>query len=343
MYDADKDERLDPRARAFLTLLPSSELRPDVTSRDEILAEANSEEGRAFAASFFEMSRLLDDEALAPKDGLRFSDHTLTSTPDANTVNLQLVRPDNDDVVACVYYIHGGGMAAMSFRYGNYQTWARLLAHEGVAVAMIDFRNSVSPSSVPEVAPYPAGLNDCVSGLAWVHEHAGELGIDPTRVVVAGESGGGNLTLAVGLRLNREGRLGLVKGLYALAPYIAGHWPQERYPSSIENNGIFINVHGNRGRMGYGIDAYDAQDPIAWPGLAGDDDVRGLVPTVINVNECDPLRDEGIDFYRLLLRNGVAARCRQVMGTIHANELVPPICPDVTLDAVRDLAAFCRD
>jgi acetyl esterase len=343
MYDADKDERLDPRARAFLALMPSSELRPDVATRDELLAEANSEEGRALAASFLEGSQILDDETIAPRVGLRFADHTLESSPDGNTVNLQFIRPDSDALVGCVYYIHGGGMAAMSYRYGNYQTWARLIAHQGVAVAMIDFRNSVSPSSVPEVAPYPAGLNDCASGLAWLHGHASELGVDTSRIVVAGESGGGNLTLALGLRLNREGNLHLVKGLYALAPYIAGYWPQERYPSSVENNGIFINVHGNRGRVGYGIDAFDAQDPLAWPGLAGDDDVRGLVPTVINVNECDPLCDEGIGFYRLLLRNGVNARCRQVMGTIHANELVPSVCPEVTFEAVRDLAAFCRD
>lgn len=341
MYDPDKDERLDPRARAFLNLLPTAPLSPDVTSRDEVLAEADSEEGRALAASFLELSQVLDDETLAPRTGLRFADHTVTSAPEGNTVNLQFVRPDTDERLACVYYIHGGGMAALSCRYGNYQTWARLLAHHGVAVAMIDFRNCVSPSSVPEVAPYPAGLNDCESGLHWVHDHADELGIDTTRVVVAGESGGGNLTLALGLRLNRQGRHDLAKGLYALAPYIAGYWPQERFPSSVENNGIFINVHGNRGRMSYGIEAFDAQDPLAWPGFAGDDDVRGLMPTVINVNECDPLRDEGIDFYRLLLRNGVAARCRQVMGTIHANELLPTSCPDVTLDAVRDLTSFC--
>jgi acetyl esterase len=343
MYEADKDERLDPRAREFLMLLPSGELRPDVASRDELVAEASSEEGVALAATFLELSQAMDDVHFAPREGLRFANHSVVSVPDGNTVNLQFVRPDSKDQVGCVYYIHGGGMAAMSCNYGNYQTWSRLLAHAGVAVAMIDFRNCVSPSSVPEVAPYPAGLNDCASGLAWVHEHASELGIDTNRVVVAGESGGGNLTLALGLRLNREGRLALVKGLYALAPYIAGHWPQERYPSSVDNNGIFINVHGNRGRMGYGIDAYDAQDPLAWPGFAGDEDVRGLVPTVINVNECDPLRDEGIDFYRLLLRNGVSARCRQVMGTVHANELITSVCPDVTLDVVRDLAAFCRD
>ena len=85
------------------------------------------------------------------------------------------------------------------------------------------------PSAVLDVAPYPAGLNDCVSGLHWVVDHAAQLHLDPNRIVVAGESGGGNLTLATGLKLKQDGDLGLVKGLYALCPYIAGQWP---YPES---------------------------------------------------------------------------------------------------------------
>ena len=60
--------------------------------------------------------------------------------------------------------------------------------------------------------PSPPGLNDCVSGLRWVAAHAADFGIDPTRIVVAGESGGGNLTLATGLKLKREGDLGLDQG-----------------------------------------------------------------------------------------------------------------------------------
>ena len=71
---------------------------------------------------------------------------------------------------------------------------------------MVDFRNAVRASSAPEVAPYPAGLNDCVSGLTWVHANAAKLGIDPARVIVAGESGGGNLTLATGMKLHQGRR-----------------------------------------------------------------------------------------------------------------------------------------
>ena len=94
--------------------------------------------------------------------------------------------------------------------------------------------------------------------------------------------------------------------------------------------------------MGYGIEAFNAKNPLAWPGFATEDDVRGLPPTMISVNELDPLRDEGINFYRLLLRAGVAARCRQVMGTIHGTEIFPMTCPDISRDTARDLAAFCR-
>jgi acetyl esterase len=207
---------------------------------------------------------------------------------------------------------------------------------------MVDFRNALTPSSVEEVAPYPAGLNDCVSGLKWVAANHADLGIDPTRIVVAGESGGGNLTLATGLRLLRDGDIGLVSGLFALCPYIAGRWPLPENPSSTENNGILLELHNNRGAMAYGIDELEKKNPLAWPGFATEDDVSGLPPTMISVNECDPLRDEGIGFYRLLLRAGVPARCRQVMGTIHGTEIFPMFCPDISSDTAAAIADFAR-
>jgi acetyl esterase/lipase len=149
--------------------------------------------------------------------------------------------------------------------------------------------------------------------------------------------------LATGLRLRRDGELGLIRGLYALCPYIAGSWPQDRFPSSIENNGILLDLHNNRGAMGYGVEALEAQNPLAWPSFATEDDVAGLVPTVISVNECDPLRDEGIEFYRLLLRAGVPARCRQLMGTVHGTDIFVAICPEISRETARSIAEFCRE
>ena len=340
-YDIAADIRLDPRLKALLAGMPG-EGSGDVDSRETLVAEANTEEARAQAELFRGFMDMCDTEQAAPSAGLRVHTEKIISEPDGNSINLQVIRPDNDETVACVYYIHGGGMASLSCYDGMYRGWGKIIAANGVAVVMVDFRNSVTPSSAPEVAPFPAGLNDCISGLKWVVANAEHLGINPDRIIVAGESGGGNLTLATGLKLKQDGELGLIKGLYALCPYIRGEWPTPECPSSTENNGILLDLHNNRGAIGYGIEAFKERNPLAWPSFATAADVEGFPPTVISVNECDPLRDEGINFYRLLPSAGVQARGRQVLGTMHGTEIFTIACPDVSRDTARDLAAFCK-
>lgn len=339
MSKLSEDRRIDPRIKALFGGfdLPAA---VDVASREELIERANSEEARAQFEGLQAFLGMSDTEEIAPSTGLTVTTETFTSSPDGNTINIQYIRPESDEPLPCVYYIHGGGMAQMSCYDPNYRAWGRIIAQNGVAVAMVDFRNSVVASSAPEVEPYPAGLNDCVSGLKWVSEHADALGIDASRIVIAGESGGGNLTLATGMKLLRDGDIGLIQGLYALCPFIAGSWPRDDLPSTIENNGILLNLHHNNGKMGYGIEAFEAEDPLAWPLFASSEDVIGLPPTTISVNECDPLRDEGIAFYRLLLDAGVPARCRQVMGTVHGTEVFPIACPDISRDTARDLAGL---
>jgi len=340
-YDIAGDVRLDPRLKALLGAMAMEPIG-DVESREVLLAESNTEEARQQAEMFRSFGDMCDTEEAAPSAGLRIHTEEVVSQPDGNTIRLQVIRPDNDETLACVYYIHGGGMASLSCYDGMYRSWGKVIAANGVAVVMVDFRNAVVASSVPEVAPFPAGLNDCVSGLKWVIANAEHLGIDRGRVIVAGESGGGNLTLATGLKLKRDGDLGLVQGLYAMCPYIRGEWPTPENPSSSENNGILLELHNNRGAVGYGIEAFKERNPLAWPSFATVADVEGFPPTVISVNECDPLRDEGINFYRLLLEAGVPARARQVMGTSHGTEVFVIACPEISRDTARDLAAFCR-
>ncbi|NDA76728.1 MAG: esterase, partial [Actinobacteria bacterium] len=320
-----EDPRIDPRIKMLLAMMPSFQA-PDVPDRATLLERSNTPEGLASAEMYRSVMAVCDSEENAPTKGLRIHVETVTSQPDGNSITLRVLRPDTDAVLPCIYYIHGGGMASLSCFDGNYSGWGKLLAAKGVVVVMVDFRNAVSPSSLPDVAPFPAGLNDCVSGLRWVVANASSLGVDSRRIVVAGESGGGNLTLATGMKLLKDGDIGIISGLYAFCPYIAGQWPTPECPSSTENNGIFLNLHNNNGRMGYGIDAFDRRDPLAWPSFATEDDVRGLPRTVISVNECDPLRDEGINFYRLLLRAGVPARARTALGTTHGIELMPIAC-----------------
>jgi acetyl esterase/lipase len=338
-----EDPRIDPRIKnIFGVMSPVTTGATDVASREELIQRYNSSEELATREAVTMFLGMCDTEEVASSAGLTSHTIEIASQPDGNVIKIHYIRPDTDETLPCVYYIHGGGMQFMSCFDGNYRAWGRILAGQGVAVAMVDFRNALLPSSVPEVAPFPAGLNDCVSGLKWVHRHAGELNIDNSRLIVAGESGGGNLTLATAMSLLKQDEIGLISGVYALCPYIAGTWPLPENPSSTENNGLLLDLHNNNGAMAYGIEQLEAKNPLAWPGFATEEDVKGLPPTVISVNECDPLRDEGINFYRMLMRAGVPARCRQVMGTVHGVEIFPMACPDISRDTARDLVALCK-
>jgi acetyl esterase/lipase len=336
------ETRIDPRIRKLFGASQALSNPKSVKDRDELLAEENNPEALAAADALKAFLDSMDSETTAPSTGLIIWTESLHSQPDGNTINIQFIRPDTPERLPCVYYIHGGGMASLSCYDGNYRAFGRLIAANGVAVAMVDFRNAVRPSSVLEVVPFPAGLNDCVSGLKWLHAREQTLNIDPARVIVAGDSGGGNLALATGLKLKRQRELGLVKGLYILSPLIAGEWPLAQNPSSIEYNGVIIETHNNRRQMYYGIDAWKVRDPLAWPGFATVEDVMGLPPTVIRVNEFDPLRDEGVNFYRLLLQAGVNARCHTLMGATHAIEVFVTCCPDISRDAALNIAQFCK-
>ena len=136
-----------------------------------------------------------------------------------------------------------------------------------MAVCLVEFRNCVqATATVPEVAPYPAGLNDCFSGLEWLNENKALLRITDG-IAVAGESGGGNLCIATALKAMRAGRLGLIpSGMFAMCPYIAGDWPL-----GVVNEGILGESHIENYQhmptsfagMFYSIEAWEAKDPLS--------------------------------------------------------------------------------
>lgn len=191
--------------------------------------------------------------------------------------------------------------------------------------------------------PFPAGLEDCASALAWVHENRQSLGI--SSLVVSGESGGGNLTLATALKAKRDGTLGAIDGVYAMCPYISGVYaaPPSELTSLVENDGYFLNCR----MMGALARAYDPtgqhdDDPLAWPLNATSADLQGLPPHVISVNQLDPLRDEGLAYYRKLVDAGVPTVSRTVNGTCHAGDLIFRVAmPDVYAATIRDIKGFC--
>src|SRR5580698_4832029 len=162
------DPRIDPRIKAMFGGMPEMTDPGDARDRDQLLTEVSTPEAKARSAMQKQMFDAIDTEQVASFKGLEIRTETFMSQPDGNQINIQFIRPEAADVLPCVYYIHGGGMQSMSAYDGMYRAWGRIIAAQGVAVAMVDFRNCLQASSAPEVEPFPAGLNDCVSGLNWV-------------------------------------------------------------------------------------------------------------------------------------------------------------------------------
>ena len=146
------DPRIDPRIKAmFAPMGDLARLVPErAVDRDELLARAAGEEAVAQRQTLKAFLDMCDIDEVAPSHGLSISEHDVVSQPDGNPIKLRFIRPEGRETVPCVYYIHGGGMQVMSCYDGNYRAWGRMIAHEGVAVAMVDFRNCLAPSSVPE-------------------------------------------------------------------------------------------------------------------------------------------------------------------------------------------------
>ena len=259
---------------------------------------------------------------------------------DGNDITLFVHRPTttSGDVPA-ILHLHGGGMVLLEAAGAGYVRWRDELASTGMVVIGVEFRNGGGKHG-PH--PYPAGLNDCVSALQWTIENEARLGI--SKLVVSGESGGGNLSLATTLRAKRDGLLGGIDGVYAQCPYISNayHVNLPELPSLYENFDYFLGNDAMAAMSkAYDPDGSNATNPLAWPYYATVDDLGGLPPHVISVNQLDPLRDEGLAYFRRLLEAGVSAVSRTVNGTCHAGDamLRGPLA-DVYLATIRDIKGF---
>jgi acetyl esterase/lipase len=202
----------------------------------------------------------------------------------------------------------------------NYERWRDELAALGMVVVSVEFRNGGGKLGNH---PFPAGLNDCMSGLQWTFDNRAALGI--SKIVVSGESGGGNLSLAVTLKSKMDGKIDQIAGTYAMCPYISNAWAvkKKELTSLYENDDLFLNC----GMMGVLADVYDPEhkndnNPLCWPYFAKKEDLQGLPPHVISVNQLDPLRDEGLKYFQMLLSAGVSAYSRTVNGTCHAGDII---------------------
>ena len=334
-----EDPRADPRMTAVLELVGMGghgEPSPATadTSMEDLYAWVNE------AEPGFEMlfDALFGD--LPPVEGVESRTEVISGV-DGNDISLYIHRQtDAEGPQPCVYHIHGGGMVLLKASGLSYVRWRDELAALGLVAIGVEFRNGGGELGNH---PFPAGLNDCASGLQWVAANSEALGV--STITVSGESGGGNLTLATALKAKRDGYLDLIDGVFAQCPYISGMYadPPADLPSLHENNQYFLDCE-NMGGIAkvYDLGGPDRTNPLAWPLHATADDLAGLPPHVISVNELDPLRDEGLAYYRKLAAAGNSVQARTVNGTCHAGDVIfRGALPEVyaaTAAALRDFA-----
>jgi len=259
---------------------------------------------------------------------------------DDNDIRLYIHHPKNaSGRLPCVYHIHGGGMVILEASGSGYTRWRDELSAMGMVVVGVEFRNGAGKRGNH---PFPAGLNDCMSGLQWTFDNKAALGI--SKIVVSGESGGGNLALAVSLKAKKDDKLQQIDGVYAMCPYISNAWANKtpELPSLYENDDYFIKCS----LLSVCAAAYDPKhendhNPLCWPYFAEIHDLQGLPPHVISVNELDLLRDEGLAYYRKLMTAGVSVYSRTVNGTCHGGDMLfRKALPEVFGATVRDIKGF---
>lgn len=337
------DARTDPRiVRALLAAGgEEADLVPAIAVPDQ---DATYEECLEYVARM-EADFAVDHPHL--RDAMPQFESVATSTQcipsvDANDLRLHIHQPkERDGALPCIVHLHGGGMVQMTAEDPDNIRWRSSLAALGLVVVGVEFRNG---GGCLGNHPFPAGLNDCASAAQWAFANKTLLNV--SGIVLSGESGGGNLSLATALKANREGWIDQIAGVYAICPYIWGDYaaPPADLLSLQECDGYLLSA----AQMGVCVKVYDpagehGSNPLAWPLKADDSDLRGLPPHLISVHELDPLRDEGIAYYRKLLAAEVPVKGRTMLGTPHAGEMFfPDVIPDFYQDSLRSVCQFAN-
>jgi acetyl esterase/lipase len=222
---------------------------------------------------------------------------------DGNDILLFISSPkgNKETKLPCILHTHGGGMTFLSATGNPYPQWRDQLAARGLVVVGVEFRNAGGALG-PHV--FPAGLNDCYSALEWCNQNKAEL--NSSGIIISGESGGGNLCVATAMKAKKEGKMDMVQGVYALCPELLGPkgYKERSAVSLVENSAYFIDVDFLAVLAEVYGENSENPDILAWPSFATVEDLKGLPPHCISLNELDPLRDEGLDHGRKLVRAG---------------------------------------
>lgn len=231
--------------------------------------------------------------------------------------------------LAGLVYFHGGGWVIGDL--DTHDTLCRQIANAaGCVVVAVDYR--LGPEH-----KFPAAVEDAIAATRWIAEHAAELGIDPARLAVGGDSAGGNLAAVVSLHAREHGgpAIGLQAMIYPGTDMSMRHDSHRRY-----GEGLFLT----RTMIVWFRDHYlrtpaDREDWRASPLLALD--FRNLPPAVVVTAGLDPLVDEGEEYAQKLIAAGVPVTVRRFPGQIHAFITMGRLIPEAYA-AIEEVALAIR-
>jgi len=287
---------------------PASDTRLDLQVRS-FLAEINKD-----SSPFWELPQpkpqdiltSLQSQTKVDMSGVTTIDKTITQN--GHTVKLYIMKPQKvTETPGVLLFIHGGVWIV-----GNFQNHQRLLRDLVVGSGQIGVFVEYTPLPA---AKFPTQLEESYAALTWVAEHAGEFGADGSRIAVAGNSVGGNMTAALAL-MSKDRNGPKISYQVLLIPATDASVDTASYHEF--GTGRFLA----RAFMKYGWDLYapDAKtrdNPYVSPLRAPTSELKGLPPALVITAENDPLRDEGEAYARKLKDAGVSVDAVRYNGTIH--------------------------
>jgi acetyl esterase/lipase len=245
----------------------------------------------------------------------------------APDVTLLICRPTRvAGPTPLLYFIHGGGMVMGDRRIGV-GNMLDLAEETGAAVASVEYR--LAPEN-----PHPAPIEDCYAGLAWLAANAGELGVDPGRVVVGGTSAGGGLSAGVAL-LARDRGGPEIAGQLLLSPMLddRNDTPSAR---QMAGSGVWDRASNRLGWTALLGEACGGPDVSPYAAPARATDLSGLPPAFLDVGSAETFRDEVVAYASAIWRAGGRAELHVWPGGFHGfDQMVPDAAVSRAAKAAR--------